>query len=151
MLGSTYNTIYSNNIFHTFSPYNVDITNCTFNNNISYNTTNDNFNITGTNSGGSNLVGQDPLFVSTGTSMNFEYIDDYNVQTGSPAINAGTDGTDIGIYGGSYPWPEGGISGSGFMYSQEPQIPQVNEMNIQNSTIPIGGTLNVQVKGIINQ
>jgi len=41
-------------------------------------------------------VMDDPLFVDKDN-------DDYHLQAGSPAKNAGDDGNDMGAYGGSYP------------------------------------------------
>jgi hypothetical protein len=49
----------------------------------------------------------------------------------------GTDGTDVGIYGGSYPMPN--MTGA-------PNIPQITSMDLQNSVIPISGTLNIELK-----
>ena len=49
----------------------------------------------------------------------------------------GTDGTDIGIYGGTYPMP----NTSGLC-----PIPQILNVDIQNPNIPINGTLNVDFK-----
>ena len=139
------NTIFENNIFYGYSPYQSSFSNCTFNNNISYNTVDDNFNTSGSNSGSGNIVGQDPQF-KVDNNFTFDYEDDYNLEPTSPGKAAGTDGADIGLYGGTYPWPEGGISESGFMYSQESTIPQVYEMTIQNASIGLNGTINVQVK-----
>lgn len=150
----TYNSTFTNNVFYGSSIYyetvNVlRISNSNFSNNLSFNTPNNNFPVTGTNSGGNNLIGQDPLFTSS-TNLVFDYTDDFNYPANSPLVNAGSDGSDIGIYGGSYPWPEGGFSGSGYMYSQEPQYPQVNQMNVNTISVPQNGTLNVTVKGIKN-
>jgi len=36
-------------------------------------------------------------------------LNDYHLKADSPGKNAGKDGTDIGIYGGSYPWKEGSL------------------------------------------
>ena len=135
-----------NNIFYASSPYHSNMQYCDFSNNLSYNTTNDNFNTSGTNTGSNNVVSQNPDFVSE-TNDVFDYTDDYNLNAGSPAIGAGNDGNDIGIYGGTYPWPEGGISGSGYMYSQEPQVPQVHSLILG---VPVNNSLNVQVQGVIN-
>ena len=49
----------------------------------------------------------------------------------------GTDGTDVGIYGGSYPMPN--VTGA-------TNIPQITSMDIQNSVIPQNGTLNIEFK-----
>jgi hypothetical protein len=145
--------VVSNNIYYGSSPakqYSYSHEYTTFTNNLSYSSINDTTSSTGTNSSSGNLVGVAPNFVSE-SDFSFNDTDDFNLAPSSPAINAGSDGTDIGIYGGTYPWPEGGSSGSGFMYSQEPQIPQVNQMNIVNPSVPSNGNINVQIKGIINQ
>lgn len=118
---------------------------CNFNHCLSYGTTGTI--ISGTNSGGNNINNTDPLFSnfsSTYIHQIFDKLDDYRLQTGSPAIGAASDGTDIGIYGGSYPFPVGGEGE--FLMAAPPQIPQIYEMNIQNATVPVNGTLSVQVK-----
>jgi hypothetical protein len=138
---------------------------CTFNNNLSYLTTiadpagytpaNSFVNtFTGTgggsNFGGGNIVGQDPLYVSVSNFNDYVATANYRLQASSLGKNAGTDGTDLGIYGGSYPFPSGGAPGSGYDTSPMPPIPQVTELNIQNATVPVNGTLNVNVKANIN-
>jgi hypothetical protein len=55
----------------------------------------------------------------------------------SLGVKYGTDGTDCGIYGGSYPMPN--MTGA-------TTLPQVISVDIQNSVIPVGGTLNVELK-----
>jgi len=42
-------------------------------------------------------------------SNTFELLDNYQLTSTSPGKNAGRDGTDIGIYGGSFPWKDGSI------------------------------------------
>jgi hypothetical protein len=138
---------------------------CSFNNNLSnqttigaaseYNPTN-NFVTTyigaggGSNSGAGNQMGIDPLFENVTNNDTYNDTFNYRLKTGSPGKNAGTDGTDLGIYGGSYPFPSGGAIGSGFDTSPMPPIPQVTELNILNATVPVNGTLNVNVKATIN-
>ncbi|WP_147303584.1 hypothetical protein [Rhodohalobacter sp. SW132] len=54
------------------------------------------------NTGSGNLENADPQFVdlaTTNSTWNFTW--DPTLQTGSPAIGAGTDGSDLGIFGGS--------------------------------------------------
>lgn len=53
-----------------------------------------------TNVGLNNIVSQNPDNI-------FEV--DYHLQSTSSGINAGTDGTDIGLFGGVFPWKEGSI------------------------------------------
>ncbi|MBX2899354.1 MAG: hypothetical protein KF775_06875 [Cyclobacteriaceae bacterium] len=169
-LFQTFNIIITNNIFtRTSGTLFYGSTSgpvlCTFNNNLSNQTTiadpstytpATNFVNTytgtggGSNFGAGNVVGQDPLYASVSNFNNYVAASNYRLQASSPGKNAGTDGTDLGIYGGSYPFPSGGAVGSGFDTSPMPPIPQVTELNIQNATVPVNGTLNVNVKATIN-
>lgn len=143
------NATFINNVFYGSSANYLNIESCIFSNNLSYNTIDNNFPTTGTNTGGGNIINLDPLFVNESNSQ-YTNTDDYNYPSNSPLVNAGTDGTDIGIYGGQYPWPEGGVSGSGFMYSQEPRLPQVDLLNVVNGGVPQNGTLNIRVRAVKN-
>jgi len=143
------NTIVTNNIFYGSSHSTVS-SNVTYNNNITFGSVDNNLVLTGTNNGGGNFIGVNPSFVNV-PAVNYNDTYNYNLLLTSPGIAAGTDGTDIGIYGGAYAWPEGGAtSGDGYMYAQEADIPQVNQMNVQNASVPLNGTLNVTVTGITN-
>jgi len=68
-----------------------------------------------------------------GNSYNIHH--DYHLADGSPGINAGTDGTDIGIYGGSEPFKDGSL----------PVNPHIRQKLVSGSTNP-DGTLNIQFK-----
>ncbi|MBW6499337.1 MAG: hypothetical protein K0B09_13175 [Bacteroidales bacterium] len=116
---------------------------CTFNNNISYGGNQTTFEYDN-NTGQNNLEGVTPQFVSA-ASYDFSFDNDYHLAAGSPGIGAGTDGTDIGIYGGIYAFPSGGEVP--YQTSPVPPIPQVVNMNILNSVLPEGGTLQVEVEG----
>ncbi|MBX2915458.1 MAG: hypothetical protein KF856_09345 [Cyclobacteriaceae bacterium] len=104
----------------------------------------------GSNFGAGNFVGVDPLYTSVSNFNGYVASANYRLQATSVGKNAATDGTDIGIYGGSYPFPSGGAVGSGYDTSPMPPIPQVTELNIQNATVPVNGTLNVNVKATVN-
>lgn len=166
-LYALWNAIISNNIFTRTSGnvLNGEVVFNTFNNNISnqntigaassYSPTNifENTWIStggGSNSGGGNLVGTNPLYIDVTNFDTYSATSNYRLQASSPGKNAGTDGTDLGIYGGSYPFPSGGAAGGGFDTSAMPPIPQVTAVNIQNATIQPNGTLNVQVQGRVN-
>lgn len=155
-ISTTRSAVISNNIFYS-SNVDIDATNayCSVSNNCFYGAhtyiTSDI--IYGTNTGGNNLLNQDPLFVyydavhgytlsnpATGPFANF------NLQVGSPCLLAGSDGLDIGIYGGNTPFVEGYPADSRFRYFPMPSIPQMLEMNIQNAAILPSGTLNVNFK-----
>jgi hypothetical protein len=150
--------IITNNIITSSSGTQVmsaNVVQNTFNNNLSLST-----NITtasptnsflgGPNTGGGNFVGLDPLFVSNADFNNFGYNNNYRLQAASPGHNAGTDGTDLGIYGGTYPFPSGGTPGAGYDTSALPAIPQITSVNIQNSSVLPGNQLKVNVQATVN-
>ncbi len=92
------------------------------------------------NTGVGNLNTVNPQFVSTipltiGLAASRFY--DWNLLTTSLGKTYGTDGSDVGIYGGSFPMPN--LTGA-------TNIPQMVRMDIQNSVIPLNGTLNVEIK-----
>ena len=93
------------------------------------------------NTGIGNKNTVDNQFVSdiTGKSISVDQARNYDwhLLPTSLGYKYGTDGTDCGIYGGSYPMPN---------MSGVTQLPQVISMDIQNSVIPVGGTLNVELK-----
>lgn len=163
-----WNALVTNNIFVRSSGniFSNEVVFCTFNKNISlqntigtasqYSPTNI-FEATwigsggGSNSGSGNLVGVNPQFVNVPNNDSYDATYNYRLQAGSPGkAPFSTDGTDAGIYGGTYPFPSGGTPGSGFDTSPMPPIPQVTAVNIQNATIAPNGTLNVQVQGRVN-
>jgi uncharacterized protein YjbI with pentapeptide repeats len=129
--------IIQNNIFYAAEPQGCY--GCTFNYNITYLNTNDD--LIGTdNTGSGNIIGTDPKFVdypSAGGGFDYQY--DFTLQyPGSPGVNAGNDGSDIGIMGGIMPYVPGA----------NPRIPQVTEITFTDgiSSVEIGGTLNVTFK-----
>lgn len=74
---------------------------------------------------------KDSVFInSIGTAFNFN--SDYHLKPNSPGKNAGTDGSDIGIYGGSYPWKEGGIP-----FNPHFQYKKINGTTNQNGSLPV--------------
>jgi len=133
----------SNNIFYYAAVTSTDY--CSFSNNIGFGIATNI--VQGTNTGSGNLT-SDPKFtyIYSTTDHSFNDNNKYSTQTTSPANNAGTDATDIGIYGGQYPWPESNIAA--YMHLISPTMPVVQELNIQNSSVPANGTLNFSVKAI---
>lgn len=144
--------IFSNSIFYNpTSTYTNNSVNSTYTNNLLYYQSNPTI-TNGTTTATGNVFA-DPMFItpempstvlgynynSTGTFANF------NLQAGSPAMTLGTDGTQAGLYGGTTPWIDG-TGGGVFRYNTMPkQVPFVIDMNILNNTIPVNGTLNVQI------
>jgi hypothetical protein len=136
---SNFNTcLFENNIFlggNVF--YNIQLfSNNVFNNNIFQSYCDFPFNYS--NIGSNNIFNQNVvnIFVNiNGPFTNFEYINDYHLQSNSPGKNAGTDGTDIGIYGGLYPWKDGSI----------PFNPHIQQKTVSGTTDQ-NGNLNVNIK-----
>ncbi len=132
---------FENNIFHILgSPnYASGLNNCVFNNNLTYQTLDDSFSYGTGHTLSNNIVGQNPLFVNYTPPANTHYSPIYNfrLQESSPGHNAGTDGMDIGLYGGSHPWSETG---------EHPDLPVVRSVGIENPVVPSQGTMSVHIK-----
>ncbi|MCX6269327.1 MAG: hypothetical protein NTW16_18575 [Bacteroidetes bacterium] len=125
--------IIENNIFYGSEP--AGCTNCAFTKNITYLCSA----VPGAgNVGSGNLNATNPMFVTYPPSGGaFAYTYDFHLQAGSPGKLAGTDGTDIGIYGGMLPYNVGA----------HPHYPQMMELTLPSgSSVPAGGTLNVHFK-----
>lgn len=92
------------------------------------------------NTGVGNLNTVDPQFTST-IPLNISLEDatkhDWTLLASSIGFKYGTDGTDVGIHGGSYPSPNN---------TGATNIPQITSMDIQNSVLPQNGTLNIEFK-----
>jgi len=131
-----YHMIIENNIFYAAEPQGC--TGSAYTKNITYMCLNNTIPGVG-NVGSGNMVNVNPLFVNYPLMGNvaFSYSHDYHLQATSPGKNAGTDGTDIGIYGGWLPFEVGA----------NPYYPQMMELTLPNgSSVPAGGTLNVHFK-----
>lgn len=90
----------------------------------------------GGNSSAGNLEATNPNFVTYTFGNFYATTHDYHLQAGSPAIGAGTDGTEIGLHGGLTNFSETG----------EVLInPVMRSLNISNPTIAPNGTLNVNI------
>jgi hypothetical protein len=65
----------------------------------------------------------------------FNYSHDYHLANSSPAIGAGVNDTDAGIYGGANPYKEGAV----------PHNPHITQKTISNNT-DANGNINVDIK-----
>lgn len=101
-----------------------------FNNNLTQNTTG--FTVTALN-GSSNLDNTSPGFAFTYANIADYYNNDYNV-TGA-AVGHGTDGTDLGVYGGNFNFDVDG---------RPDDYPYMTSLDILNSSVPLGENINVQ-------
>ncbi len=89
-----------------------------------------------TNVDSKNITGQPQSTIFVNQEGNtFNYTHDYHLQINSSGKNAGTDGTDVGIYGGIYPWKEGSI----------PFNPHFQQVQVSPKT-DANGNLNVNIK-----
>ncbi len=75
------------------------------------------------------------IFFNFSANTNFSYTENFHLLSTCPGKNAGRDGTDIGIYGGAFPWKEGSV----------PFNPHIQYQNISGST-NTNGNLNVNIK-----
>ena len=100
-------SLIENNIFLSIggNPLFSNVSNCTFNNNLFRS-------IPIPLVGANNIFQQntDSTFVNppwtNGPGYFFTYDDNYHLLSNSPGVNAGTDGNDIGLYGGLFPWKD---------------------------------------------
>lgn len=130
------NSIIKNNNFICGS-YLDNISNCQFKNNITCSGISSGF-----NNGGNNLSnnldiysGPTAHFISVSNPSVFYESFNYRLASTSSGKNAGDDGKDIGIYGGSFPWKDGAV----------PSNPHINFRQINNTTTS-DGKLPVSIK-----
>jgi hypothetical protein len=93
--------------------------------------------------GTNNLNNTNPQFDNIGIPENpdFNYTKSYKLKTGSPAIDAGSDGDDLGIYG------------QGFLFQMKGypfDLPYPTTINVNNAVVEAGGNLEVVFKASAN-
>ena len=131
-----WNATISNCIFMNSFPLANQFYNCNFLNNISR--------LAGTfppaglgNTASNNIEATDPNLVTYTLGAAYSTAHDYNLQAGSAAIAAGSDGTDIGVHGGT-----------NMFFSESGEVlinPIIREVSILTPTVTPNGTLNVKV------
>jgi hypothetical protein len=135
-----HNALITNNVFYYGNPQ-YGCYSCTFSNNITSYGSVVSLNTYAGNTGAGNIFATPPGWtdatipastVGQNTIWNYKW----TFKAGSPAHNAATDGTDIGVYGGSYPMPN--LTGA-------TRIPQMTLMNV-SGIVPAGGSINVNFK-----
>lgn len=140
------NIFYSVNIIPESNYTNLDTLryNFTFNNNITYLTPQD---ITENSwfAVGSNNIDANPLFVDFPVEGgDFSLSHDYHLQEESPALGAGVGGVDLGIYGGTYPWPAN--------LDTKPKGPKITKVEpVGSPSVPAGGTIQIQFQSTIEE
>jgi hypothetical protein len=115
----------------------------TYNNNVTFGGNDNNFGIgVSQNVGVDNIINTDPNFINVTLSSNFNPTFDYHLQSGSPAIGAGDNGLDCGVYDGS------GI----FRMDGEPDIPVVRSVTIPGgNVVPAQSTFQITVNSVSHQ
>jgi hypothetical protein len=94
------------------------------------------FPVGSTNVGSNNIPNQNSASVFVNQEgIVYNYAHDYHLQSSCPGKNAGTDGTDVGIYGGIYPWKAGSV----------PANPHFQSFKV-GPTTDTNGNLNVKIK-----
>ena len=87
--------------------------------------------------GTGNLNNTDPSFVNVPFNTNYSTTHDYHLQSGSPAIGTGLNGSDIGPHG----------SGTNFSESGEVLIAPI--VRSLSTSVGAGGTLNINVNATV--
>lgn len=132
--------VIENCIFYKAEPQGA--TNSTFNNNLTY-LNNDNTIPYTSNVGSGNIIGSDPMlnnYPQLGGAWSTSH--NYALLPGSPAIGTGTNGTDIGLNGGSLPVTNIPLT---------PKNPAVTSLVIPQTSVPVGGTLQIQIQATTRQ
>jgi len=128
-------TIKNNIIFGTIS---TDTKNCTIDNNIFSSIYGSiTINLINGNVGSNNLiVGSGSLFVKypVNNHYGFDYSADFHLISTCIGKNAGTGGSDIGIYGGTFPWKDGSL----------PYNPHIKANSVFGAT-DVNGNLKVNI------
>lgn len=152
----------NNNIFYSTAASSAVTSNtfCTFSNNCFFSPTHPYVLadiIIASNTSTNNILNQDPMFVYYDALAILPYsytqlspvagpFADFNLSAGSPCHLTGSDGLDIGMYGGLSIFVEGYPANSRYRYYPMPAIPQMLNMFITNGAIQPAGTLNVNFK-----
>jgi len=141
-LNSLQEAVFENNIWYKSELKEAgqnNVINCTFNNNLSYLCNVNTLPPTG-NIGSGNIVNQNPLFNSyPALGADFAWSQNYGLSPGSPALGTGTNGTDIGINSGNSPVTQ--------LYKYA-KIPAVTSLTIPVSSVPVGGTLQINIQAV---
>lgn len=69
-------------------------------------------------------------------------IGNYHLKESSVGKGAGTDNTDIGLYGGEFPWIDGPV----WRYDNEPSLPIIESLKLEKKTVKPGEGLKVRVR-----
>jgi hypothetical protein len=147
-LSGSYYLMFVNNIVKNYSSGGASaVANNTFSRNITFTDGGPSINFPPPNNTGSgNFNNINPLYINYSSPWpNGHYSGDllsydFNYQTGSVAINGGTDSTNIGISGGPYPTLTTKI------FDGRTKIPLVTDVNIENAYVKPGQSIQIHFK-----
>lgn len=106
---------------------------CIWENNITYHSS-----VILANLPGTNYNNTDPEFEDVpSVPAYFSYSYDYHLASTSQGLNAATDGTDVGLYGGIFSFSQSGFDAG---------TPRVGDFTLQTSSAPQGGTITINLK-----
>ena len=88
-------------------------------------------------SGNNNIMNQDPQFVNFTQNDGYTIAENYKLTNASPGKNTGTDGMDIGLYGGNYNWEN---------RKYPKTFPHQEVLNVINGSVPQGTPVNINLK-----
>jgi len=142
-LSTIQNTILSNTIFFGTNMNSGTKTGCTFNSNLTFSTNNNSAEYGGGNITTGTIENANPQFISgppnPAAGQNFLTLFNsgfnLNLSPGSPALSAGSDGTNIGT--------SGGANGFDYITQSSTRGPQMSTLIINNASLPENGTLDV--------
>ncbi|NQX91380.1 MAG: hypothetical protein HRT74_04460 [Flavobacteriales bacterium] len=133
--GNVTNSVVSNNILIGRNPANAPINNV-FNGNCSFEAGN-----TNPFPNGTNLIETDPEFIDATLGF-FDFAFDYTLSASSPLLDAGTDGVEVGIYGGD------GV----YRLDGEPSIPIIRSVNVpEGNSIPANSPFTINIISVIHE
>lgn len=144
-LANIYNATIANNIFYGDDGENAIGTNttdfCIYDRNLSYQTSDVFSGGTDNVIGSNNFNNKNPSFTSL--YRNWDTVEEivlsnFTLVTGSPAIGNGTEGTDIGIGGGEFPFTPSARYGH----------PHVSSIKVNNPVLGVNDTLRFTIEGI---
>lgn len=131
---------YQNNIFQDGYGLVFGCSNSIFNNNI-----NAYFDAGSGNTGASNVYEAwsntfiNPGIIVGSNPYSYDVHNNYHLNTTSLGHNAGTDGTDMGIYGGPFPWKDGSMPSNPHIVSRS-----VKSTTDQTGNLPVNITVEAQ-------
>jgi hypothetical protein len=134
------NALIANNVFFYDNP-DANVTSCVFTNNIAFNGSALVLPPAGNTGSGNSVPASLGVFGFTDASLT-GYVGQnvwthvWTFKPSSPAYHGGTDGTDMGVNGGAYPYPN---------YTGATRIPQMTLLNVP-AIVPQGGSMNVNFK-----